>query len=319
MLAYAGTDGALVAGDRRTLVARMDEEKMRKVEEKLYSGEIGTEEELKSLLKDLGAEDSYFEFHDDRRKVWKVNDEVVAGEVGVKSAKGVRRRRVYATPGAHAIVELEGDEILSKNFGGPALIVEGPKIVKELVMEFVNSEFGGKPDLESLRDSLDDVFEYVSSRTILVSPEYDVYEVEDRADPLARARLQRAIEEDIERLRKHRRRLAEEMLKHIREGYDLLEEGTVGEVVKVGTEKEGEGVEDVPPERRIVVKLAEDVDARYMGDVVAGPGEEVVMAVEGDPEKVEPGDKVVIKDGVMKIDGKDLPVITGYSICRTRR
>ncbi len=319
VLAYAGTDGALVAGDRRTLVARMDEEKMRKVEEKLYSGEIRTEEELRSFLEDLGVEDRYFEFHDDRKKVWKVNDEVVAGEVGVRSAKGVRRRRVYATPGAHAIVELEGDEVLSKDFGGPALIVEGPKVVKELVAEFVNSELGGKPDLESLRSALDDIFEYVSSDTILVSSEYDAYEVEGKADPLARARLQKAIDEDIERLREHRRQLTEEMLKHIREGYDLLEEGVVGEVVEVGTEEEGLGVEDVPPERRIVVRLAEDVDARHMGDVVAGPGEEIVMAVEGDPEEVEPGDKVVVEDGAMKIDGKDLPVITGYSICRTRR
>ncbi|WP_088335494.1 DUF2121 family protein [Methanopyrus sp. KOL6] len=319
VLAYAGTDGALVAGDHRILVARMDEEKMREVEEKLYSGEIRTEEELESFLKDLEVEGGYFEFHDDRKKVWKVNDEVVAGEVGVRSAKGVRRRRVYATPGAHAIIELEGEKVLSKNFGGPALIVEGPKVVKELVIEFVDSELGGKPDLESLRNALDDIFEYVSSNTVLVSSEYDAFEVKGRVDHLARIHLQKAIDEDIERLRKYRRRLVEEMLKHIREGYDILKEGVVGEVVEVGTEEEGEGVEDVPPERRIVVRLVEDVDARHMGDVVAGPGEEIVMAVEGDPEKVEPGDTVVVKDGIMKIDGKDLPVVTGYSICRTRR
>jgi len=314
VLAYAGTDGALIAGDRRTLVARAEEEKMEELERRLYSGDVRTREEFEELVEELGI-DGYVDFHDDRKKVWKVNDEVLAGEVGVRSARGVRRRRVYVTPGAHAFVELEGDEVKSKKFGGPVLIVEGPKVVKELVSEFL--EDLGRPDLETLRDSLDDLFEHVASETILVSRKYDVYEVDGRADPLSRARLQSAIKEDIEELRRYRRKLAEEMLKHVREAYDLLEEGEVGEVVEVGTEEEGKGVEEEPPERRIVVRLAEGVEARYWGDVVAGPGDTVVMAVE-DPDKVEPGDRVIVEDGEMKIAEKDVPVTTGYSICRKR-
>ncbi len=314
VLAYAGTDGALIAGDRRTLVARAEEEKMSELERRLYSGEVRTREEFERLVEELEIE-GYVDFHDDREKVWKVNDEVLAGEVGIRSARGVRRRRVYVTPGAHAFVELEGDEVQSKRFGGPALIVEGPKVVKELVSEFL--EDLGRPDLETLRDSLDDLFDYVASETILVSREYDSYVVEGGADPLARARLQSAIRKDVEELRRYRRQLAEEMLKHVREAYDLLKDGEVGEVVKVGTEEEGQGVEDEPPERRIVVRLADGVEARYWGDVVAGPGETVVMAVE-DPERVEPGDRVVVEDGEMKIAKKGVPVKTGYSICRAR-
>jgi hypothetical protein len=41
------------------------------------------------------------------------------------------------------------------------------------------------------------------------------------------------------------------------------------------------------------------------------------MAVE-DPDKVEPGDRVIVEDGEMKIAEKDVPVTTGYSICRKR-
>ncbi len=322
VLAYAGKDGALAAGDRRTLVVRMDEKKRKELEELLYRGEFSSEEEVKRYVEEelgIDPDDYYLEFHDDRKKVWKVNDEVVAGEVGIRSAKGVKRRRVYATPGAHAIVEMEGEEVLSKDFGGMALIVEGPPVVKDLVLEFIEDRFGdpSSVDLDSLLDAMDDLFDHVSSNTILVSEEYDVYHVEGVADPLAPARLQKAIKEDIERLKKHRRKLADEMLKGIREAYDLIDEGEVGVIVKVGTEEEGEGVEDYPPEKRIVVKLNDDVDARYMGDVIAGPGEEVVMAVE-DPEKVEEGDVVVVEDGEMKVKGKDVEVVTGYSICRTR-
>ena len=46
VLAYAGTDGALIAGDRRTLVARVEEEQMRELERKLFSGEAWTREEF---------------------------------------------------------------------------------------------------------------------------------------------------------------------------------------------------------------------------------------------------------------------------------
>ena len=135
--------------------------------------------------------EGYGDSHDDRKKVGKVNDEGLAGEVGIRSARGVRRRRVYVTPGAHAFVELEGDEVKSKKLGGPALVVEGPKVVKELVSEFL--EDLGRPRFETLRDALDDLFEHVASETILVSRKYDAYEVEGRADPMVRARLQRAI------------------------------------------------------------------------------------------------------------------------------
>ena len=76
------------------------------MEEELYQGRIKTDEDLMRRAKELGAS---FQVTDGREKVWSKGD-VLVGEVTEITPTLDKRRRIYVTPGAFLLVDVEGHE-----------------------------------------------------------------------------------------------------------------------------------------------------------------------------------------------------------------
>ena len=107
IICYYGKNGAVIGGDRRQIFFRGSEESRKILEEKLYNGDIKSEEELYNLAIELNIK---IIVEDNREKVRKISDSVVVGEVRSLGIDA-KRRRVYATKGKCAIVDILNDTL----------------------------------------------------------------------------------------------------------------------------------------------------------------------------------------------------------------
>ena len=189
VIALATGKEALMAGDRRSIAFLGS---CPGLEEELYSGDIRDEGELLARAKGLGAT---LQVSDGRQKVWRKGD-LLVGEVTEISRCRDRRRRVYLTPGAYLLVDIDEGraEIIGKGLSG--LVILGNRIAQSLSKERVQ-EAGGRVDEELIRA----IFEDACSRTPSVSRNYDLLSIKARPQDLQslqdpQSALAAALEED---------------------------------------------------------------------------------------------------------------------------
>jgi len=104
VIAFVGETGAVMAGDMREITFLGDRASIGLLERELYTGLLATDDEL---LKRAGEVGVRLCIRDDKVKVSE-KDGVLVGEVTSLEEGVLRRRRVYASAGSYAIVDLGG-------------------------------------------------------------------------------------------------------------------------------------------------------------------------------------------------------------------
>jgi hypothetical protein len=162
VIALATGKVALMAGDRRSIAFLGS---CPGLEEELYSGDIRDEEGLLARAKALKAT---LHISDGRQKVWR-KDDLLVGEVTEISPFRMRRRRVYAEPGAYLLVDIIEGSAEIKGKGSSGLVILGNRFAQRLSKERVQKA-GGRIDEHLLRA----IFEEAGRSTPSVSREYDL-------------------------------------------------------------------------------------------------------------------------------------------------
>jgi hypothetical protein len=162
VIALATGKEALMAGDRRSIAFFGS---CPELEEELYSGNIQNEQELLARAKALKTT---LQISDGRQKVWRKGD-LLVGEVTEISPFRMRRRRVYAAPGAYLLVDIIEGRGEIRGEGSSGLVILGNRFAQRLSKERVQKA-GGRIDKELLQA----IFEEAGGSTPSVSREYDL-------------------------------------------------------------------------------------------------------------------------------------------------
>ncbi len=287
IICYYGKNGAVMGGDRRQVFFRGDEEKRKILEEKLYSGEIKSEEELYKLAEELNIK---VIIEDSREKVRKISDSVIVGEVRSLGIDA-KRRRIYATKGKCAIIDILNDtvtnEIIKEGFG---VVVLGNKFLKRKAEEELKKTAKLFPmmTIQQVEDAIKEIFEKLKWHPTL-SEVYDVCSVNKYEK-----NFEEVIKKDIESLFKYREELRKQLI-------DFGKVMTiVNKIVKngeIGVIKDGK------------LHLYDNYIA--IDKIDPNPKIFKVVDVEGN---FKDGDVIVIENGDMKIKGTNEKVITKYII-----
>jgi hypothetical protein len=287
IICYYGKNGAVIGGDRRQIFFRGEEQKRKILEEKLYSGEITSEDELYNLANELNVK---IIIEDNREKVRKISDSVVVGEVRSLGIDA-KRRRVYATKGKCAIIDILNDtvtnQIIKEGFG---VVVLGNRFLKKKAEEELKRTAKLFPmmPLQQIEDAIKEIFEKLTWHPT-VSKEYDIYSVNKYEKD-----FEEVIKKDIESLFKYREQLRKQ----------LIDFGKVMNIVNKIV-KNGE------------IGIIKDGKLHLYDNYIAidkiDPNPKVfkVVEIEG---KFRDGDTVVIENGDMKIKGTNERLTTKYII-----
>ncbi|AIJ05038.1 hypothetical protein JH146_0187 [Methanocaldococcus bathoardescens] len=288
IICYYGKNGAVIGGDRRQIFFRGNEENRKILEEKLYSGEIKSEEELYKLAKEL---DIKIIIEDNREKVRKISDSVVVGEVRSLGIDA-KRRRVYATKGKCAIVDILNDTVTNQTIKeGFGIVVLGNRFLKKSAEEELKRTAKLFPmmPLEQIEDTIREIFEKLKWNPT-ISKEYDIYSINKYEK-----NFEDVVKKDIESLFKYREELRKQLINF---GKIMT---IVNKIVKngeIGVIKDGK------------LHLYDNYVA--IDKIDPNPNVFKVVEVEGN---FKDGDIIVIENGNMKIKGTDERVTTKYIIC----
>jgi hypothetical protein len=127
VMAFIGSMGAAMAGDLREITTIGDPGATAALERDLFSGLIRTDDALSGRAQELGVRLSV---RDDKVKVSERNG-VLVGEVTAFEGGILRRRRLYATAGAYAIVDTgEGGPVPRGSGGAGNFVVLGNELTK---------------------------------------------------------------------------------------------------------------------------------------------------------------------------------------------
>jgi len=304
IISYIGSNGCVVAGDKRRIGFLGDKEKREQLEESLYSGTIKNDDEL---IKNAGKLQISLKIIDKAKKVRNVNDEVVVGEVTSKTPFEARRKRIYATTNGYAIVELLGSNIDKINEGDSSIIVFGNKITKKIANESLKKHWKSKTSLNEIKSIFKMVMDEVSSQTPSVSKEYDIF---TKHSPLgkeeAKKVLRNSIVADVKSLQEWRENLKEEQIrvsKTIELASKIIDEGEIGKVKDIDGKK-------------LKVILNNDIEAFDVEwNMVAGPGNLIEMNLD-DSSDVEIGDTVVIENENLCIKRNKSSLVCEVILCR---
>ncbi|AEF97011.1 DUF2121 family protein [Methanotorris igneus] len=287
IIGYYGRNGAVLGGDKRNIMFRGDIEKRKKLEEMLYNGEIKDDEELLKKAEEFGIK---LHIEDNRKKVRKIGDDVLVGEVksiGIDS----ERRRVYLTKGKCIIVDVFNDEIRNKwTKTGSGVVVFGNRYVKKIAEEeFRKAGYRlTMMSLEEIRDLIENIFK--KCNTPSVSKGYDIiYTTKECKN------LEEVVKKDLDALFEYRETLRKKMIdfgKVMTIVNKIVKNGEIG-VIKNG-------------------KLVLYDKYIAIDKICPNPKMFNEIEVKGD---VEDGDVIVIENGEMKVKGKNTPVFVDYTIC----
>jgi len=288
IICYYGKNGAVVGGDRRQIFFRGSEESRKILEEKLYNGDIKSEEELYNLANELNIK---IIVEDNREKVRKISDSVVVGEVRSLGIDA-KRRRVYATKGKCAIVDILNDTVTNQTVKeGFGIVIFGNRFLKKKAEEELKRTAKLFPmmPLEQIEEVIRDTFEKLKWHPT-ISKEFDVYSINKYEK-----NFEDIVKKDIEGLFKYR----EELRKQLVDFGKVM--AIVNKIVKngeVGVIKDGK------------LHLYDDYIA--IDRIDPNPNTFEVVDVEGN---FKDGDIVIIEHGDMKIKGTNERVTTKYIIC----
>jgi len=138
VIAFIGTQGAVMAGDMREISFGGDPAAIEALERKLYDGTITLDGDLFHCARELGVT---LRIRDDKIKVTSRGG-ILVGEVGERDGAAVRTRRVYASAGNYAIVDVEQEMMTRTATGGAGnFVVLGNEITKKIAHDCISSEW----------------------------------------------------------------------------------------------------------------------------------------------------------------------------------
>ena len=129
VIAFVGTEGAVMAGDMREITFLGERASIELLERELYTGRVVTDSDLRKRAGELGVR---LGIRDDKAKVSE-RDGVLIGEVTSLEGGVLRRRRVYASAGSYAIVDFgDAAPVLRGRGGAGNFVVLGNERTKAI-------------------------------------------------------------------------------------------------------------------------------------------------------------------------------------------
>jgi hypothetical protein len=138
VIAFIGARGAVMAGDMREIITCGDRISTETLEHELYSGMIITDEDLQKRAGELGI---LLTIRDEKRKVTQRHG-ILVGEVSETEGSAVRKRRLYATAGEYALIEITNSEFRMTARGKAGnFVVLGNRLTKQIAYSCIKENW----------------------------------------------------------------------------------------------------------------------------------------------------------------------------------
>lgn len=303
IISYIGSNGCVMAGDKRRIGFFGDKEKREKLEEYLYSGAIQTDDELVKVAKE---QEITLKISDDAEKIRNIDD-VVVGEVRFKTPFETKRKRIYGTTNGYIITELSGSEIKKYENGSSSIVVFGNRVTKQMANEIIKKHWKSKASLENVSSVFKTVMDEIASKTPSVSKDYDIIIKDSGLDKNeAQKHLREVLIKDVKELQKWRDGLRHQLAtnaKSIQMASKIINEGEIGKVKGINGHK-------------IEVILNKGIQALDMTwNVVTEPDNLIEMNAD-DPSGVKIGDVVVIENENLCIKKTKCTLTCSVILCK---
>lgn len=306
IIAYCGSKGCVVGADKRRIAYFGDKEQREILEKEIYSGKLKTDQEVQNRAKQLNIT---LKFTEDAKKLKSIGN-VLIGEVTTRTPFETKRKKIYVTTNAYKKIELLGSQITHSEEGGPSIIIFGNKISKKLANESLQKRWKENTSLRYIEDIIEEIFKDVSQQTPSVGNQWDIMIKRPKQNKKQAIQLlEKTAEQDIKALNKFRQTLTKE-LEQINENIQMVEkilnEGTVGTVIKVNS-------------NQVEAKLAKNIEAYDIKwKPLAKPGEHILLLKE-DKAQIQPGDIVIIENETLCIQRTKDPLNCDLVICKTEK
>lgn len=138
VVAFTGRETAVMAGDLREMLMQGPDAGIRTFERELYQGSIMSDDSLMQRAGELGIG---LIVRDDKCKVSE-REGVLIGEVTESEGERVRKRRLYAVPGAYAIADIEPGRFDLRSRGeGSTFVILGNEITREIAHGIIRTSW----------------------------------------------------------------------------------------------------------------------------------------------------------------------------------
>lgn len=181
VIAFIGKNGAVMAGDMREITFEGERSDREKLEKELYSGAIVMDEELTKKAEEFEVK---ITVGDCKEKVSERNG-ILVGEVSSVEGGVVKKRRLYASAGNYAIVELRDSEMTLTSQGkGSNFIAFGNEFTKQIANKCFKDHWTKKSNLQDAVKILILCMETAAKKTASVSRQFMIVQTASNADVL---------------------------------------------------------------------------------------------------------------------------------------
>jgi hypothetical protein len=178
VMAFIGEKGVVMAGDMREITSLGDRAAMEELERELFSGEIVTDEDLERRARGLGVS---LMVRDDKVKVSE-REGVLIGEVTSLEGGLLRKRRLYASAGSYAIVDIDGSSTTVRGRGGAGnFVVLGNERTKAIANRCIR-EGWRNGSLRDAREIITRAMERAARESASVSRRFMILETTAKID-----------------------------------------------------------------------------------------------------------------------------------------
>lgn len=176
IVAFTGRNTAVMAGDRREILMQGPDAGISTFEQELYHGGIVSDDSLRKRAGDLGIR---LIVRDTKCKV-SVRDGVLVGEVAECAGGVVRRRRLYAVPGAYALADIEAGRFHPGSKGeGSTFVILGNEVTREIAHDSIRTTWKDWTLADAVGTILR-IMQTAASRTASVSDTFDLLQTRER-------------------------------------------------------------------------------------------------------------------------------------------
>ncbi|MFA5295079.1 MAG: DUF2121 domain-containing protein [Methanoregulaceae archaeon] len=138
VVAFTGRETAVMAGDLREMLMQGPDAGIRTFERELYQGSIRSDDSLMQRAGELGIR---LIVRDDKCKVSE-REGVLIGEVTESEGERVRKRRLYAVPGAYAIADIGPGRFDLRSRGeGSRFIILGNEVTRDIAHGIIRTSW----------------------------------------------------------------------------------------------------------------------------------------------------------------------------------
>jgi hypothetical protein len=175
VIAFIGTQGAVMAGDMRELITSGEEASTVILERELYNGQIITDGQLRERAGALGIS---ITIRDDKRKVVH-RDGVLVGEVSETQGGITRKKRLYVTTGRYVLAGVTGSDIRVLGKGTASnFVVLGNQVTKQAAQDCIREHWKNGRIQDAVRIIIM-AMQRSSERSASVSGQYSLIQTPD--------------------------------------------------------------------------------------------------------------------------------------------